>query len=249
MTASKPPPPPKKASIYSDFNDAKAKLLAALYRGPFYALLIGASGTGKTSLLHRVATLADRHRNQILYLAGSQTSSPGLGRYLADVLHLTQRRSHAEMLRILTQTLRESPARLVLFIDEAHLLPEATLQEARLLAESDLDSPPLFSVVFSGLPELKTKLDAPALFPLKRRLTLRLELTGLKKDEVQPFLVARLAGAERFSADAILAIFERARGIPALVENLADLCLRAVPGKEPVVLEAIEEVLESWDVT
>jgi type II secretory pathway predicted ATPase ExeA len=74
-------------------------------------------------------------------------------------------------------------------------------------------------------------------------------LTGLKKDEVQPFLVARLAGAERLSVDAILAIFERARGIPALVENLADLCLRAVPGNEPVVLEAIEEVLESWDVT
>jgi MSHA biogenesis protein MshM len=251
MTASRPtpPPPPKRGSIYSDFDDARTKLLAAIYRGPFYGLLLGASGTGKSSLLRRVATLADRHHYQIHYLAGSQTSSPALGRYLADVLHLTQRRSHAETLRVLAQTLRESPVRLVLFIDEAHLLPDATLQEARLLAESDLDSPPLFTVVFSGLPELKTKLEVPALFPLKRRLTLRLELTGLKKDEVQPFLVARLNGAERLSHDAITAIFERARGIPALVENLADQCLRAVPGKEPVSLESIEEVLESWDVT
>lgn len=251
MTAAKqtPPPSPKKGSIYSDFDDAKEKLLTAIHRGPFYGLLVGESGTGKSSLLRRVAAICDRHRYHMLYLSGSQTTKSGLGRYLVDVLHLARRQSHAETLLALTQILRESPARLILIMDEAHQLPDSTLQEARLLAESDLEPTPLFSVVFAGTLELKTKLETPALFPLKRRITLRLELTGLKQDEVQPFLVARRDGAERFSPDAILAIFERARGIPALVENLADICLRAVPAKEPVHLESIQEVLESWDVT
>lgn len=238
----------KKPSIYSDFEEAKENLMTAIHRGPFYGLLVGASGTGKSSLLRRVAAICDRHRYQVLYLSGSQTSSSGLGRYLVDVLHLARRQSHAETLRALTQMLRESPARLILFMDEAHQLPESTLQEARLLAESDLEATPLFSVVFAGTLDLKTKLDAAALFPLKRRISLRLELTGLKKDEVRPFLLARVDGGERLSEDLVTAIFERARGIPALVENLAGLCIHSVPGKDSIALVSVEEVLEAWEI-
>jgi general secretion pathway protein A len=239
-------PTPKKSSIYSDFDDAKEKLLAALHRGPFYGLLVGESGTGKSSLLRRVAAICDRHRYHMVYLAGSQTTKSGLGRYLVDILHLTRRQSHVETLGALTQILRESPARLILLLDEAHQLPDSTLQEARLLAESDLAPTQLFSVVFAGTLELKTKLDATALFPLKRRISLRLELTGLKKDEVQPFLLARVDGSERLAEDLVAAIFERARGIPALIEDLARTCLLSAPGKEPIALSSVEEVLEAW---
>jgi type II secretory pathway predicted ATPase ExeA len=251
MTTSRPAPasPPRKGSFYSDFDDAKAKLITAIHRGPFYGLLIGASGTGKTSLLRRVAAICDRHRYQVHYLSGTQTTSPGLRCYLVDALRLSQRRSHAETVRVLAQTLRESLTQLILFLDDADLLPEATLQETRLLAESELDAPQLFTVVFSGMPDLKTTLDDPSMFPLKRRISLRLELTGLKKDEVRPFIMARLDGAERLSEDVTAAIFERARGIPAMVESLAGLCLHAVPGKDPITLGSVEEVLESWEVT
>jgi DNA replicative helicase MCM subunit Mcm2 (Cdc46/Mcm family) len=88
-------PPPKKSSIYSDFDAAKEKLLTAIHRGPFYGLLVGESGTGKSSLLRRVAAICDRHRYHMLYLSGSQTTKSGLGRYLVDVLNLARRRSHA----------------------------------------------------------------------------------------------------------------------------------------------------------
>ena len=214
MTIGKTSPPARRPSIYSDFDEAKTKLLAAIHRGPFYGLLIGPSGTAKTALLRRVATMCDRHLSQVHYLSSSQASSPGLVRFLADVLHLTPRRTHTETLRALCQALRSLPFRLVIFIDEAHLLPVETLQEARILAESDLDSPPLFSVLLAGLPDLKTKLDDPVLFPLKRRLSIRLELNGLKKDEVLPFLASRLdeTKAGRLSVEVLTAIFERAPG-------------------------------------
>jgi general secretion pathway protein A len=239
---------PKKTSIYSDFDAAKEMLLTTIHRGPFYGLLVGESGTGKSLLLRRVAAICDQRRYRMLYLAGSQTTKSGLGRYLVDVLNLARRRSQAETLRALIQILRESPARLILLMDEAHQLPESTLQEARLLAESDLEPTPLFSVVFAGTLELKTKLDATTLFPLKRRISLRLELTGLKKDEVRPFLLARVDGGERLSEDVLAAIFERARGIPALVEDLARTCIGAVPGKESIAFQPVEEVLEAWDL-
>jgi len=251
MTAGKTSPTPRRPSIYSDFDDAKTSPTAAIHRGPFYGILTGPSGTAKTSLLRRVAGTCDRHQIQVHYLASSQASCPGLVRFLADVLHLTPRRTHPETLRSLCHALRSLPFRLVIFIDEAHLLPVDTIQEARLLAECELDSPPLFSVLFAGLPDLKELLDKPVLFPLKRRISLRLELNGLKKDEVAPFLASRIDESRggRLSPDVVAAIFERARGIPALVENLAGLCLESVPGRDPINLESVQEVLELWDMT
>lgn len=251
MSTSRLPPSAKKRPVvYSDFEEAKARILKAIPQGPFYGLVTGPSGTGKTSLLREVAASCDRHRFQTYYLAHSQASSAGLGRFLADALHLGARRFHTETLRSVGQTLRDLPLRLLLFIDEANLLAEETLQEVRLLAESELDAPPLFTVLLSGLPELKSKLDAPALFPLKRRLALRVELNGLKKDEVAPFLSLRLgeSACGRLPEEVLAAIFERARGIPALVESLARLCLEEGSEKEAVSLASVAEVLESWEV-
>ena len=250
MSQAKNTPSKKKAFVYSDFDQAKRRILKAIPQGPFYGLLTGASGTGKTSLLREVAASLDRHRFQVHYLAQSRASSAGLGRFLAETLHLTPRRSHTETLRAMAQALRALPFRILLFVDEAHMLPDEALQEVRLLAESELDSPPLFTVFFSGLPELKGRLEAPALFPLKRRLSLCLSLSGLKKDELEPFLLCRLGEAQsgRLGAEVLAGIFERARGIPALVESLARRCLDEIPDGEPLDMEAISEALESWDL-
>lgn len=242
-------PSRKKPFVYSDFEEAKGKILRAVPSGPFYALLTGASGTGKTSLLREVSASLDRHRYQVHYLAQSNASSAGLGRFLAETLHLTPRRSHTETLRAMAQALRTLPFRVLLFIDEAHLLAADALQEIRLLAESEIDSPPLFTVLFSGLPELREKLEAPALFPLKRRLLLRLELRGLKSDEVEGFLLNRLGEAARkLPAEALPSIFERARGVPALLEALAKACLEAAGDKDGLSPEILMEILESWDL-
>ena len=250
MAQAKNTPAKKKPFVYSDFDDAKRRILKTIPAGPFYGLLTGASGTGKTSLLREVAASLDRHRFQVHYLAQSRASSAGLGRFLAETLHLTPRRSHTETLRAMAQALRALPFRILLFVDEAHLLPDEALQEVRLLAESELDSPPLFTVFFSGLPELKGRLEAPALFPLKRRLSLCLSLSGLKKDELEPFLLCRLGEAPsgRLGAEVLAAIFERARGIPALVESFSRRCLEEIPEGEPLGLDAISEALESWDL-
>lgn len=243
--------PKKRTVVYSDFEAARDRLAKAIPAGPFYGILTGPSGSGKTSLLREVASALDRHRFQSHYLAHSGTSTSGMGRFLSEILHIAPRRFHTETLHATSQTLRSLPFRLILFVDEAHLLDDDALQEVRLLAESELDAPPLFTVLFSGIPELKKRLDAPFLFPLKRRITVRLELTGLKQDEVAPFLSLRLGeeASSRLSTDLLPVIFERTRGIPALVESLARLCLEGVPEKAQVTLEAVQEVIESWEVT
>jgi len=231
--------------MYEDFREALDSLSGALTRAPAYALLLGDSGSGKTTLLRTLAASLDRRRFQILYLCHGQPSPSGLARVLAEALHLPLRRTRAETSRLLVQTLRNLPTRLLFFIDEAQLIRDDTLHEIRLLAEADLDGPPLFSVVLSALPELKDQLLAPQLFPLWRRIRPKVTLTGLRRSELEPFLAHSIDSdvAARFDSHALDAIFEQGRGTPALLAAFADAALTACPDRV-ISQEQVAEVLE-----
>lgn len=233
---------------YRDFQEGLRRLKTVLTRGPAYALLLGESGTGKTTLLRTLKAGLDRRRFHILYLCHGRPSPTGLTRVLADALHLPLRRSRAETSRLLVQTLRDLPTRLLLWIDEAQLIHEDTLHEIRLLAEADLDGPPLFSVVLAALPDLKDRLLAPQLFPLWRRIAARIALTGLVREEVAAFLAHALGkdAAGRFSPEALASIFEQARGIPAVVQSCAAECLKARPQGQ-ITAETVAEILGDSD--
>jgi type II secretory pathway predicted ATPase ExeA len=231
--------------LYQDFQQAIGALKTALVRAPAYALVLGESGSGKTTLLRTVAAQLDHRRFHILYLSHGQPSPSGLVRLLAETFHLPLRRTRAETSRLLVQTLRNLPARLLLSIDEAQPLCDDTLHEIRLLAEADLDATPLFSVLLSGLPELKERLLAPHLFPLWRRLRPRVCLTGLRREELAPFLVHRLGkdAAARFEPHALDVLFEQARGLPALIHDGAEDCLEAHP-KGPIGASHVIDALD-----
>lgn len=241
-------PPSSPIYPYADFAAAADELARTLTGGSVLARLVGESGTGKTSLLRHVAGGLDRHRTQVVYISQKTLSPVALGRLMAMALHVAVRRTHAETLKHVGQVVRNLPQRLVLLLDESHHLPTDTLEEVRLLAESELDAPPLFSVVFAGPPELRERFDAPELFPLKRRIGVRLELTGLRAEECLPFLEHRLGEvAGRFGDAALELLFERSRGVPALVEDNAKLVLRHAIGPGAISREKVDEVLETWE--
>ena len=230
---------------YEDFQHALDTLKRTLARAPAYTLLSGDSGSGKTTLLRTLSAKLDHRRFQVLYLCHSRLSPSGLNRVLAEALHLPPRRTRAEISRWLTQTLRALPTRLLLCLDEAQQLADDTLHELRLLAEAELDAPPLFSVVLSALPELKERLLAPQLFPLRRRLRTQVSLTGLRRGELERFLAHSLGkeAAALFAAPALDALFEQANGLPALLGVFAEECLSAHP-KGPIGLEQLTAVLD-----
>ena len=229
---------------FQDFQQALGTVHSALVRAPVYALVLGESGSGKTTLLRTLAAQLDRRRFQCLYLPHGQPSPAGLVRLLAEMFHLPVRRTHAETSRLLVPTLRNLPTRLVLAVDEAHPLADDTLQELRLLAEADADAAPLFSVVLSGLPQLKARLLTPQLFPLWRRLRPTVRLAGLRREELGPFLLQRLGkdGVARFEPAALDVLFEQARGLPALLADGATDCLQAWP-KNPISAGQVAETL------
>ena len=227
---------------YADYVQAKKMLRAAL-RGPhFYALVSGASGMGKTCLLRDIRSEIDRHRHQVIYVSSSQATVVGILRFLAQSLHVTPRRSYLETLHILSEAVHAQTAHLLLWIDEADRVDAETLHEVRMLAESDLNAEPLTSVVLSGLPTLTARLDAPGLFPLKRRIGVRCLLAGLRRDELNRFLEHRFGSAEaqRIPASVRDELFERTQATPALIDTVVRDCLGRSTGRlDPDVVRAV----------
>jgi len=211
---------------YRDWTTAKDELEAALRRGTCYGLVTGASGTGKTSLCHALTTALDEPRGQLLYLSASRVSLLSVVRYVAQVLRVPPRRSSVETIKALVDVIKDRATRPVLWIDEADHLPVATLTELRSLIEFDPAPQPLLSLVLSGPPELKTQLEAPELFPLKRRLVVRVALDGLRRDELDAFLTHRFGDAARRVPPSLKdELFERTRGAPALVDRVVAYAL------------------------
>jgi type II secretory pathway predicted ATPase ExeA len=229
---------------YADFVEARNALQQALRGHRFYGLVTGASGMGKTSLLREVTADLDRHRHHLVYISSSKASLLGVLRCLAQTLHVGPRRSYLETVRILAEAIRAQTTQLLLWIDEAHEVEASTLQEVRMLAESDLGSEPLLSAVFSGLPPLVARLDAPGLFPLKRRIALRCQLAGLRREELDPFLEHRFGTEEAARVpEAVRAdLFERTRATPALIDQIVRLALSRHRG--PLDSEDLRAILD-----
>jgi hypothetical protein len=107
----------------------------------------------------------------------------------------------------------------VLVIDEAHLMPDATLSHLHVLANFDMDSRPLLSLVSVGLPELQDRLRLGVHRSLLTRIGTMVDIGPATPDDTAACVRHRLEGAgstrERFASDGILMLDELAAGVPA----------------------------------
>lgn len=116
----------------------------------------------------------------------------------------------------------------VLFIDEAHVIKDdATFEDLRMLLNVQLNDRYLLSVILSGQPELRERLDG--LRPFAQRMAFRLNLDPLTEAETASYIEFRLKKAECarriFTTEAIQEIHREAEGIPRNINKLCDLCL------------------------
>ena len=231
---------------YADYVQA-LDAVHHLFAGPCaYLAILGASGMGKTSLARELSSKLDGSRNTLLYLSSSRISAMGVVRCVAHKLHIWPKRNYLETVQLVSAALSRAPGQVMLWIDEADQADADTLQEVRMIAESELKDTPLLSVVLSGLPALAANLDSSALFPLKRRISRHFLLAGLKRDELTPFL------RHRFGADAEQRIpksfcdelFERTQAAPAVIDKIITQALaKKCPG--PIDKELCHAILDS----
>ena len=137
----------------------------------------------------------------------------------------------------------------VLLIDEAQTASDRLLEELRLLSNFETDTAKLIQIVLIGQPDLARTLDRPELRQLKQRITVRLSLDPLKRDEIPKYIDLRLrmAGCDDkgiFDRKALRRIFRYSSGVPRLINNICDnALLRAFTlSKSNVSSEMIDHV-------
>ena len=151
--------------------------------------------------------------------------------------------------RFLRDTLQDGK-HVVVAIDEAQLInDESVFEELRLLLNFQTETRFLLTLILSGQPELREKLDSNKQF--SQRITLSYHLKPLNFDETVKYLAHRLevAGLKEniFDEKAMEMIFERSGGIPRQINNLANMSMLAAFSKgEKVITEAlVQEGVES----
>jgi general secretion pathway protein A len=120
----------------------------------------------------------------------------------------------------------------VLIIDEAQNLSNDLLEQVRLLSNLETDDRKLLQIVLMGQPELRDRINDPALRQLRQRITVRYHLRPLTRSEIGQYVQHRLQtagsrGGPFFTYPALWRIYQYSKGVPRLVSALCDKALLA----------------------
>jgi type II secretory pathway predicted ATPase ExeA len=208
-------------------------------------IVTGEVGSGKSTSLRW--TQGQYHPSQHLFLNITATGGSLIEFYRQlcwglDVEAKTG--SRAYILKVFKNNIREIVAtkkqKIIIVIDEAHLLRTEIFAELHTITQFDNDSKNLFSIVLAGQPNLIEKMTYRSSSPLASRVVARTHLTHLNQEQMVVYLEHHLnvAGTKKqlFSDQAITAIYQGSAGILRKTNLLAKGGLiAAAMGKEQVV--------------
>lgn len=190
------------------------------------ALLVAEAGCGKSILLGELAAELQDEGWSVHYFAHSSVGPFSLVNVLARKAGLAPRRSRGETATALSTALLEAGADTLLVVDEAHELPDDTLDDLRLLTIADFDRRSPFVLLLAAQPRLDERLAEPTHHALDQRITTVARLGPLSVAETRDYVQRRLdaAGASHqplFEDGALEALFDASAGVPRCINNVA----------------------------
>src|SRR3954465_13506565 len=232
--------PPFRITPHTDFffegGDRGATLEALIYailHDEGIVKVSGEVGSGKTMLCRVLMERLPAHV-ETLYLATPSLAKDEILHAIGDELELKLPEGRtAVALRELQESLIRLYAagrRVVVLIDEAHVMPDETLEQVRLLSNLETNRHKLLQIVLFGQPELDATLAKPSLRQLRDRITNSFRMRPLAEPEVAKYISFRMRaagyrGPEVFSPHAVTLIARAASGLTRRINILADKSL------------------------
>jgi MSHA biogenesis protein MshM len=195
----------------------------------------GEVGSGKTMLCRVLMERLPSHVDTI-YLATPSLASDEILHAIADELDLklSQERRTVALRELQEQLISRYAAgrRVVILIDEAHAMPDDTLEQVRLLSNLESSRHKLLQIVLFGQPELDATLAKASLRQLRDRITHAFRMRPLSRDEVTRYLSFRMRaagyrGPELFMPRASALVAHASGGLTRRINILADKALLA----------------------
>jgi MSHA biogenesis protein MshM len=233
--------PPFRITPHTDFffdgADRGATLEALIYavlHDEGIVKVSGEVGSGKTMLCRVLMERLPPHVATI-YLATPSLAREEILYAIADDLELKlspERRSALRELQEHLIGLYGAGRRVVILIDEAHVMPEDTLEQVRLLSNLESNRHKLLQIVLFGQPELDQTLAKASLRQLRDRITHSFRMRPLALAEVSKYLSFRMRaagyrGPEVFTPRAVRRIWRASDGLTRRINITADKSLLA----------------------
>jgi putative secretion ATPase (PEP-CTERM system associated) len=224
-----------------------------------FVVITGEIGSGKTTMLQS--------------LLGRRDSGTAVARSVNTLLEPRERRDtilrdfgldptglgKPAMLHRLAEFLvqqRQAGRLTLLVIDEAQNLSLPALEEIRMLSNLETEKSKLVQIIMVGQPELREKLRMPKLEQLRQRITVSYHLQPLDADETARYINHRLkraavGAALEFPPEVTELIHERSRGVPRIINVIADATLLFAYGLDRRTIDRAiaEEALAELDAT
>src|SRR5436190_48346 len=173
---------------------------------------------------------------ETIYLATPSLARDEILHAIADdlELRLTPERATVALRELQEHLIRLYGAgrRVVVLIDEAHVMPEETLEQVRLLSNLESNRHKLMQLVLFGQPELDATLAKPSLRQLRDRITHAFRMRPLSAPEVAKYVSFRMRaagyrGPDVFAPGALAMIARASGGLTRRINILADKSLLA----------------------
>lgn len=192
-------------------------------------VITGEVGAGKTVSVRAALASLDESRHTVIYLGNPAIGARGLYLTIVSRLGGVPRFHKASLIPqaadALATEFSEQGRRVILIVDEGHLLAPDQLEELRLLTSADMDQTSPFALVLVGQPTLRARLRLGAFAALDQRVALRYAIPPMTEVDTAEYIAhhVRLAGRSDtlFSDDAVARIHNASRGLPRAVNNLA----------------------------
>jgi type II secretory pathway predicted ATPase ExeA len=241
---------------YSQLNELH-QLLSLTIDQKAMMIVTGEAGVGKSTAVGATTDQLPTNKYIVSYLGQDQEAS-SIWRRLASSLGLRPSFSRAHtrlsISQYLNDNLLEKNKDFVLIVDEAHLLDLPTLEDIRLLSNTDFDRTSALTIILVGQLSLRGRVKTAGFEAINQRLRYRYALEGFTEEETAAYIKHRLQlsgwDQEFFAPEAVRRIFLASQGIPREINNY---CLSALlkaqnQGLNRVDAKLIKQVLDQREL-
>ncbi|NLO91272.1 MAG: AAA family ATPase [Elusimicrobia bacterium] len=221
-------------------------------------VLTGVYGCGKTLVMHSLRRRFEQEGYKFALVTNPRLSEVDILRMILYGLSSSEIPTQkGDILMCLQKTITEinnDGKHPVIVIDEAHAIENnMVFEELRLLLNFQTDNRVLVTLLLSGQPELKGKLESNKQF--NQRVSMKYYLGPFNQEDTVRYIQHRLsaAGAKNqiFTDEALEAVFQRSGGIPRWINNICHMAMMAAfsADQKLVTPEMVKEAVETLDGT
>lgn len=224
-------------------------------KNQLFAILVADSGTGKTTMLRKFREGMQSSEFNILYLADSKLTPRHFYNGLLEQLGCETRFYRGDARKLLHHQIEIMRGighqKLVVIVDESHLLSKEMLEEIRFLLNYHMDSENPLALILAGQPELWDKLKLQSFRAVQHRIDVKCFLNPFDFSRTKAYIDRQIAYSGHtgpiFSDDAEQVIYEYSGGIPRLINRACSQSLFfAYQSRRSIVDDRmVRQILES----